>query len=68
MRMIYSIGYGNVVDMYMELDNQFVIHVILTLCLLGFDMLLMRIYLDGVCHPVDRVRSSRHEQARGCLM
>ena len=48
MMMIYTIGYRNVADMYIELNNQLANHDLLALCLLSFDMWLMMICLDGV--------------------
>ena len=38
MMMNYSIGYGNVADMYVELNNQLAIHDALALCCTDFDM------------------------------
>ena len=38
MMMIYTIGYRNVADMYIELNNQLANHDLLALCLLSFDM------------------------------
>ena len=38
MIMIYTIGYGNVADIYVELNNQLAIHDVLALCCTDFDM------------------------------
>ena len=38
MIMIYTIGYGNVADIYVELNNQLAIHDVLELCCTSFDM------------------------------
>ena len=62
------IGYGNVVDMYIELNHQLVVHHILMLCLLCFDMWLVTKHWDDVYYPIDWLRSKRHEQPTECFL